>query len=645
MRTTLITALALTLGFGAGAQVSDLIISEYGEGSSGNSKYVEIYNGTGSPVTLGNYQLWRVTNGGTWPEATYNFPISTLADGATFVLANNPSDVPGADDTDGFCTWNGNDAVGLAKNGSLLDAVGEDGSDPGSGWAVAGITNGTRDHRLTRKANVCAPNTDWSSSRGTNSTNSEWVVTAYNTGAANAGHTTTCASACGITNLSPSFSTCQSNTAAANTDAVEVNVPYDGADPNATLAITVASNVATNTGDDPTSVSDGLIQFAALEGQSWSLSISGGSCSLSASGSLPSNACNPPSQVLISEIVDAADIGNDKMLELCNRGNFTADISGWSVERYANGASTPNSTTTPLPAGATLAPGACYVMYGPSADFGALSCGNDDFGTILGNGNDAYTLLNSRGDRVDIYGEPGVDGTGEPWEYTDGIATRLASVTSPSSTFTLSQWTITQPGNTADATPCIDAPLSAPLPIALTDFTAQALQGAVQLNWRTTSELNNDYMVVERSADARLYTALGKVKGGGTTQETQTYTFTDRHPLPGLQFYRLRQVDFDGQEAYHGPLRVRAEAGRPASQLRVFPTLAHSELTVQYTGETLQEATLYIYNDKGQHWGSYNWEAPVEVPLQIPVDRLPAGVYAILMPTRQGQVAARFVKP
>ncbi len=643
MRTTLITALALSLGFGANAQVSDLIISEYGEGSSGNSKYVEIYNGTGSPVALANYQLWRVTNGGTWPEATYNFPISTLADGATFVLANNSSDVPGADDTDGFCTWNGNDAVGLAKNGTLLDAVGEDGSDPGSGWAVAGTSNGTRDHRLTRKANVCAPNTDWNSSRGTNATNSEWVVTAYSTGAANAGHTTTCASACGITNLNPSFSICQSNTVAANTDAVQVNVPYDGADPNATLAITVAGSPATNTGDDPASVSDGVIQFAALEGQSWSLSISGGSCNLSASGSFPSNACNPPSQVLISEIVDAADVGNNKMLELCNRGNFTADISGWSVERYANGVSTPNSTTTPLPAGTTLAPGACYVMYGPNASFGSLSCGNDDFGTILGNGNDAYTLLNSRGDRVDLYGVPGVDGTGEPWEYTDGIATRQASVTSPSSTFILSQWTITQPGNTADATPCIDAPLSAPLPISLTGFTAQAVRGAVRLSWRTASELNNDYMVVERSADARHYTALGKIKGAGTTQEPQAYTFTDRHPLPGLQFYRLRQVDFDGQEAYHGPLRVRV--GRPASQLRAFPTLARSGLTVQYTGESLGEATLHIYNDKGQYWGSYDWEAPAEVPLQIPVGRLPAGVYAILMHTRQGQVAARFVKP
>ena len=181
-------------------QVSDLIISEYGEGSSGNSKYVEIYNGTGATVDLSNYELWRVSNGGTWVTAPDLFLISlsgNLLDGATYVIANNATDVPGADLYNGICSWNGDDAVGLAKDiagtFTLIDAVGTDGPDPGSGWNVAGTTNGTVNNRLTRKVGVCSPNTNWTASAGTNATDSEWIVSGgYVTGSANAGHTSVC---------------------------------------------------------------------------------------------------------------------------------------------------------------------------------------------------------------------------------------------------------------------------------------------------------------------------------------------------------------------------------------------------------------------------------------------------------------------
>ncbi len=179
-------------------QTTDLLISEYGEGSSGNSKYIELYNGTGSSVDLSDYKLWRISNGGNWPEATLNLS-GTLADGATYVVANNSSDVPGADLYNNFCSWNGDDAVGLAKDDgsgtfNLIDAIGKDGSDPGSGWDVAGINNATKDHRLTRKSSVCSPNTDWDASRGTNSSNSEWSVSTYSTGSANSGHSASCSS-------------------------------------------------------------------------------------------------------------------------------------------------------------------------------------------------------------------------------------------------------------------------------------------------------------------------------------------------------------------------------------------------------------------------------------------------------------------
>ncbi|GGB75754.1 hypothetical protein GCM10007424_14630 [Flavobacterium suaedae] len=172
--------------FGTGLVSDNLFISEYGEGSGGSKKYIEIYNGTGAPVDLSNYQLWRVSNGGTWTEDTHEFSSIIIPDGGTYVVANNASDNPVADDYDtGFMSHNGDDAVGLAWNGgngntfNLIDAIGTDGPDPGSAFAVAGVSDATKDHIIIRKSSVLNPTTDWAASAGTNATDSEWIVSSF----------------------------------------------------------------------------------------------------------------------------------------------------------------------------------------------------------------------------------------------------------------------------------------------------------------------------------------------------------------------------------------------------------------------------------------------------------------------------------
>lgn len=226
-------------GFG---QVTDLIISEYGEGTPGNAKYIEIYNGTGATINLSNYQLWKITNGGPWNEGTYNFVTATLADGATLVIANNSTNTSGADEyAPGFCSWNGDDAIGLAKSGILIDAVGTNGADPGTGWSVAGTNNATVDHTLTRKSTVCSPNTNWSTSAGTNATDSEWVLTTYGNGAANTGHTSSCSS---TSDLSISGTPTDHGSTCINTAATTVQYTITNNGAFQALNIVVASNDA-----------------------------------------------------------------------------------------------------------------------------------------------------------------------------------------------------------------------------------------------------------------------------------------------------------------------------------------------------------------------------------------------------------------
>lgn len=162
---------------------TDLIISEYGEGSTGNKKYVEIFNGTGNTVDLTNYSLKRATNGGGWPSpgnAVVTFTDLSLLNNTTYVIANNSTDVIGADlYNSNFASWNGDDAIGLFKNDVLIDVFGTPSFDPGTGWSVAGVSNATVDKILIRKSSVSSPNTDWTSSAGTTVENSEWIVSDF----------------------------------------------------------------------------------------------------------------------------------------------------------------------------------------------------------------------------------------------------------------------------------------------------------------------------------------------------------------------------------------------------------------------------------------------------------------------------------
>jgi predicted extracellular nuclease len=163
---------------------SDLFISEYCEPDGGNTKYIEIYNGTGIPVDLSAYSISKIGNGGAWGESTLELS-GTLANNDVFVIANTSSDssvIDQADLTEGsICTFNGDDAIGLAKNGVVIDAIGTEGADPGTGWNVAGETNATANHTLVRKATVASPTTDWTASSGTSADDSQWIVYDANT--------------------------------------------------------------------------------------------------------------------------------------------------------------------------------------------------------------------------------------------------------------------------------------------------------------------------------------------------------------------------------------------------------------------------------------------------------------------------------
>ena len=162
-----------------------IFISEYAEGSS-NNKYLEIYNPTDSEVDLTQYAFPSVANApATTGEYEYwnDFPAGAkIAAGGVYIIAHPSADASitaKANHTHLYLS-NGNDGYKLVKgtksNFTVVDVLGDWQGDPGSGWDVAGTNNATKDHTLVRKPSVKKGNSNWNNSRGTDATNSEWIV-------------------------------------------------------------------------------------------------------------------------------------------------------------------------------------------------------------------------------------------------------------------------------------------------------------------------------------------------------------------------------------------------------------------------------------------------------------------------------------
>lgn len=159
--------------------------------------------------------------------------------------------------------------------------------------------------------------------------------------------------------------------------------------------------------------------------------------------------------------------------------------------------------------------------------------------------------------------------------------------------------------NTDGARNAFSRPVSGALPVQLTAFSATAAPSrAVRLDWKTASEVNNDYFEVQRSLDGHSFEAAGRVAGNGSSLQAHTYSFTDAAPgAAATYYYRLRQVDHDGTSSFSPVQVVTLAAGGGPVQLTAAPnptTAANLRVQVQYQGPAAVPAVLTVHSLLGQ---------------------------------------------
>ncbi len=124
-----------------------------------------------------------------------------------------------------------------------------------------------------------------------------------------------------------------------------------------------------------------------------------------------------------------------------------------------------------------------------------------------------------------------------------------------------------------------------PLPVELGNFSGKLIEKKVLLTWQTVSEINNDYFEIEKSSDLNSFQKIGTVAGAGNSNTVLSYDFIDDNPFPGNNYYKLKQVDFDGESTESNIIVVSVNQN---SFVNVFVS-ANSTLTISATNSKIEK--------------------------------------------------------
>ncbi|OON69601.1 T9SS type A sorting domain-containing protein [Hymenobacter sp. CRA2] len=179
---------------------------------------------------------------------------------------------------------------------------------------------------------------------------------------------------------------------------------------------------------------------------------------------------------------------------------------------------------------------------------------------------------------------------------------------------------------------------SAPLPVVLTDFTARFQNKAVQLAWTTAQEKDADSFTVERSVDGRTFEAITTVRAAGNSSTRRDYSAQDRTMRAGLNYYRLKQQDFDGTAHYSQVLAVQAGAGQ--QQLTAYGTISALTVEMQTAAQcqafrVMDSMGRLLYTEKLPDG------ATGTVTREIPLRQSSSGVYIVQAVTTDGVVSKK----
>jgi len=168
------------------------------------------------------------------------------------------------------------------------------------------------------------------------------------------------------------------------------------------------------------------------------------------------------------------------------------------------------------------------------------------------------------------------------------------------------------------------------LPVNFTSFNAIKQNTDALLTWSTASEINNNGFAIEKSLDGKTFNQIGFVKGAANSNKLLSYNFTDNDLSKGTSYYRLKQIDMDGNYTFSKTVTVVNEVAKKAT--RTLPNPFNNELNIHVTADAATTATVEVMDMLGKvHYSGIETLTAGDNKININTSNLTDGIYFVRM--------------
>jgi hypothetical protein len=185
-----------------------------------------------------------------------------------------------------------------------------------------------------------------------------------------------------------------------------------------------------------------------------------------------------------------------------------------------------------------------------------------------------------------------------------------------------------------------------PLPVRFLSFNAKAYTDSVCLFWSTAFEVDNAGFIMQRSgSDSSLFEDIGWLEGHGNSKDSRYYRFTDLHPERGRGYYRIKQIDFNGNYAFSRVLAVEMDQ-KSGNGFILFPNpVSRGQYIFVKTGLASGNQTMDVILQSLDGRCIYRIrQCPDGDTLRLLIPgHMPDGVYALILKTTAGITASKVI--
>ncbi len=168
------------------------------------------------------------------------------------------------------------------------------------------------------------------------------------------------------------------------------------------------------------------------------------------------------------------------------------------------------------------------------------------------------------------------------------------------------------------------------VPVELTSFVASVNHnGNVVLNWSTATETNNQMFEIERRTESSEFRTIAFVEGAGTVSETRNYSYIDKSVDQGINYYRLKQIDFNGTYEYSDEIEIEVNGPLTFALDQNYPNPFNPTTNIKYSVPEAGNVTLSVYNTVGEEVAVLvdGFSASGFFEVSFNASNLPSGVY------------------